>query len=68
MRPSRGFRAKGARYFRCQVLDVREALDGHEAVHTHGLWIAKTVHVIARQVDQLDVFSAVLDRRMQLFC
>lgn len=44
-----------------QVLHVAELLDGHEAVDAGGAGVADAVDVVAGQVDEHDVFGAVLD-------
>jgi hypothetical protein len=45
--------------------DMRKALDIHEPIHGSGQRIADTVNVVPCQVNQHDVFSAVLEGRTE---
>lgn len=49
-----------------QVHHVRELLDLHERVDDDRLGLAHPVDVVPGEVDQHDVFGAVLDRRGEL--
>ena len=48
------------------MLDVREAVNAHEAVDLDGGWVADTVDIVAGEVDQHDVLGTVLSRGQQL--
>jgi hypothetical protein len=41
------------------MLDMREALDDHEAVDAGGEWVANAVYIVAGKIDEHDVFCAV---------
>jgi hypothetical protein len=49
------------------VDDMAELLQLHEMIDLDGLWVTDAVNVVAREVDQHDVFRAVFLRRQQLF-
>lgn len=48
-----------------EMNNMAELLHRHELVHFDGQWLTDAVHVVPRQIDEHDMFCAILRRREQ---
>ena len=46
-------------HLRCQVHDMAELFHVHQRIDLHRFWLAHSIDVVPRQIDQHDVFCAV---------